>query len=197
MNHWPTHLPTDRGNCWEMLPHLKITMLQWYYQSNPAHWGNSDDLINWLHVAMLCARTPTFPPAAVDGDDDIKIRCSYNCDNACQHFNVACIPLNIQLIVPQMQYQEKTALPKGGAKTISDIDIKSISFVCALLWKYNQEEAWANNNWADVNCAVAIVSMAISMVSSGGATVKSFRAIRCRLLSPGSNPIHFTTNDYI
>ena len=95
-----------------------------------------------------------------------------------------------------MQYQEKTALPKGGAKTISDIDIKSISFVCALLWKYNQEEAWANNNWADVNCAVAIVSMAISMVSSGGATVKSFRAIRCRLTSPGSNPIHFTTNDY-
>ena len=96
-----------------------------------------------------------------------------------------------------MQYQEKTALPKGGAKTISDIDIKLISFVCALLWTYNQEEAWANNNWADVNCAVAIVSMAISMVSSGGATVKSFRAIRCRLLSPGSNPIHFTTNDYI
>ena len=22
------------------------------------------------NVAMLCARTPTFPPAAVDGDDD-------------------------------------------------------------------------------------------------------------------------------
>ena len=117
MNHWPTHLPTDRGNCWEMLPHLKITMLQWYYQSNPAHWGNSDDLINWLHVAMLCARTPTLPPAAVAGDDDIKIRCSYNCDNACQHFNVACIPLNIlnNWLYPKCNIKKQARKPRSYA----------------------------------------------------------------------------------
>ena len=64
-----------------------------------------------------------------------------------------------------------------------------ISFLCHHLCKHHQEDGWANNR-ADVNCAVAIVSMAILTVSSGGATVKPSRSsdIRCRLLSPEKEP---------
>ena len=68
-----------------------------------------------------------------------------------------------------------------------------ISFMCTLLWKHYQEEGWANN-LADVNCAVAIVSMAISMVSSGGATVKCFPFWRHKVPSfvrgEQPNPLH-------
>ena len=64
-----------------------------------------------------------------------------------------------------------------------------ISFLCHHLCKHHQEDGWANNR-ADVNCAVAIVSMAILTVSSGGTTVKPSRSsdIRCRLLSPEKEP---------
>ena len=66
--------------------------------------------------------------------------------------------------------------------------------MCTLLCKYYQEEGRANN-WADVNCAVAIVSMAISRVGQFWWRHREksprFGAIRCRLLSAEQpNPLH-------